>query len=154
MKKLTLLLLGLSCVFCISCSERHAGALDPPLGTGENLSLSGVNQEIIVVRSEEEMVDSVLAGLLELVDDDPYYLRLVAQTRVKAMLAERFLLSEYEIPFIPQEQDPEFGYMTYRTESGTWYFALPHDLCGTAIPEAKYNLHTGDIIYLCGGSKD
>ena len=150
-KRSVLLFMGLLCAFCISCDDQQAGTLDPPLGTSEDLIMSSSTQDIIVAESEEEMVESVLAELLEIVDGEPDELIILARIKVKAMLAERFRLSEYEIPFIPEEKNPEFQYMTYCTQDGIWYFAIPNNLCGTAIPEEKYGMRPGDITFMCGG---
>ena len=159
MNKLLLLLSIASLAFFLSCNDQQLSTIEPQAESaakqfnlaGMDISLSGTDQENVVVSTEEILLDSVLAELIVLFPEkDPEMLRLVAQSHVDAMLGEPIYLSKYEVESLPEERDPEFGYLTMGNRSNTWYFILPHCICGHVVPEEKYGMDEGRKMYMCG----
>jgi hypothetical protein len=151
---LAVAVLAVSLVMVSACSDKAASVLAPQAAASE-MTLVSSDQNTVVAMSEGDMVDSLYNEWISRYESsgkeyDPEQIRHIAEFQARALTGTEIYLSEYEVEALPAEMNPEYGYMTLTTPNGTFYFLIPHCICGHVMYEERYFPDNDFQMLTCG----
>ena len=148
-------------LFIVSCSDNSKSNTLAPTSDIAASELQSLETRVQNYDgfTEDQLVDSLYAEMVSRLEAkgksyDPEMVLMTVRYQAHAILGEDIYLSKYEVSELPKERDPDFGYSELTTPQGTFYFVMPHCLCGHVMPEERYFGHESAIQMLTCGCLD